>query len=507
MSSARLPIAGALATFVVTLGLAALYGFHRDELYIVALGRHPADSIDHAPLVPAVSHLLGAIAGESPFAQRLFAALAGSFLVGVTGALVARLGGDRRAQAIAMFAVFLAPALLYARGVVGTNVVEQLAWMLVAYTLATIIPTADDMKSAPSTLLSDIRTRSARTGYVAIGAIFGVALSNKYSALGLGFALAAGVATSGRDSPLRSRWLFVAPAIALALWSPDLVWQYQHDWPARAFHEAHLAARRAAPWHELFWQQPFQLHPVTFGIAVIGLVAAFRHRTPLHRTLGLATLIYLAIVAVGRGKPYYLAPLYPPLVAFGAVALAPRLEMLRRSPRRVLAGCWIVSAPLVVAMTLPLDPAPQWRQANQEFVQFLDWRALTAELATHYHERFPYGDGAILVGSYGTAAAVELYGPALGLPPPISGANSYYTRKPPVPSPEQATRVAYRALAIGYDEPTLRQFFGTVTPIGELRDPGDPVRDNRFDVPRTIYFCHGMRLPLALGWSRLTRFD
>lgn len=481
-SPRRLAAVASAATFVVSLALAARYGFHRDELYIVAMGREPTWGIDHAPLVPTLSHALGVLLGESPLAQRLVAALAGSLLVGVVGLLTSELGGTRRAQAIAMFAVATGPAFIFARGVVGTNVLEQLVWTAVAYALA-VVP------------------RAPALAYLAIGALFGLAFANKYSGIALACAFAVGLGVGGRG--LRSRWALVGGLVALAGLVPSLVYQVEHGFPARDFHDAHRAAREAtASLAALCWQQPFHAHPVTFALAATGVVHALRARMPFGRTLVIATALYVALVALGRGKPYYLIPLYPPLVALGAVAL-PRA--LARS--KALLVAWIATVPLVVAATLPLTGTAPLREVNKELVQFLDWRALVRELAAQYRVQFPAADGDLLVGSYGTAAAIELYGAEHGLPAPISGANSYFGRKPPIPPPERATRAPYRVLAVGYDEPTLRHFFDTVTAIGELRDPHDASTDNRFDVPRTIYLCRGMKLPLALGWSKLRRYD
>ena len=52
------------------------------------------------------------------------------------------------------------------------------------------------------------------------------------------------------------------------------------------------------------------------------------------------------------------------------------------------------------------------------------------EVATIYHALPPEqrAGTAILTANYGEAGAVDLYGGALGLPPAISGINSYWLR-------------------------------------------------------------------------------
>ena len=79
-----------------------LYGYHRDELYYLASGNHPAFGyVDFPPLTPLLAGLDALLLGNSPWMLRLVPSIVGATLV-VFVALTAReLGGGRGAQMLA----------------------------------------------------------------------------------------------------------------------------------------------------------------------------------------------------------------------------------------------------------------------------------------------------------------------------------------------------------------------------------------------------------------------
>jgi len=88
--------------FVVLLATSTRYGFHRDELYFVIAGSHPAAGYpDQPPLVPLLSHAMYVLDPGSPFMLRLPSALVGAATTVLAGLVAREAGGGRRAQAIA----------------------------------------------------------------------------------------------------------------------------------------------------------------------------------------------------------------------------------------------------------------------------------------------------------------------------------------------------------------------------------------------------------------------
>jgi len=100
---------------VVALHLAtnSTLGFHTDELYYLACGRHPAlGYVDFPPLVPLLARLETGLLGLSPWTLRVLPSLLGGVLVVLSAAYVRRLGGSLRLQGLALLTAVAALYLL-----------------------------------------------------------------------------------------------------------------------------------------------------------------------------------------------------------------------------------------------------------------------------------------------------------------------------------------------------------------------------------------------------------
>src|SRR4051794_19307846 len=93
---------------VILLGLFALlmatangYGFHRDELYFMEAGHHPAWGYDdQPPLTPLIARGATALFGSTPAGLRVPSALAMVACALLTALTARELGGARRAQIV-----------------------------------------------------------------------------------------------------------------------------------------------------------------------------------------------------------------------------------------------------------------------------------------------------------------------------------------------------------------------------------------------------------------------
>src|SRR5215211_1432781 len=231
----------AASTTVLLVAFASGYGYHRDELYFLAAGKHLAWAYaDQGPLTPLIARAMDEIARDSLTALRLPSALASGATVLITGLLARELGGSRRAELLAASCAAVASIVLFTGHLLSTSTIDLLAW----------------------TSLSLVAVRAVRTGedrlWLAAGVVLGVALLNKPLPAFLALGLLAGVALAGPRRLLRNPYGWSGAAIALLLWSPWILWQADHGWPQLDVSRSVAEGRSTSsePWWAVV---PFQL--------------------------------------------------------------------------------------------------------------------------------------------------------------------------------------------------------------------------------------------------------
>jgi hypothetical protein len=118
---------------------------------------------------------------------------------------------------------------------------------------------------------------------------------------------------------------------------------------------------------------------------------------------------------------------------------------------------------------------------------------MAAEVARIYHA-LPSADrarAAIFGQNYGQAGAIDLFGPALGLPEALSGHLAYHDW-----GPRGATGEV--VIVLDDDRETLEALFESVEWAGRVAHPYS-MPYQHFDV----HVCRGLKMPLAELWPRL----
>src|SRR5579875_3625761 len=110
------------------------YGYHRDELYFIAIGGHPAFGyVDQPPLVPLLAHAIDAASGHSLVWLRVAPAVAGAVVVLVTGLLAREFGGGRAVQLLAAAAMAVSGFTLGTSHLMSTTTFDLLAWTVLIW--------------------------------------------------------------------------------------------------------------------------------------------------------------------------------------------------------------------------------------------------------------------------------------------------------------------------------------------------------------------------------------
>lgn len=494
------------AALQLALNLAFLtgYGIFRDELYYLACAaRLDWGYVDHPPLVAAVTALWTALADDSLASIRVLPALAGAAATLAVGSTARVLGGGRLAVLLAGFAAALAPVVLSLTSVLSMNAFDLLFQALLVRIVAGWLAGGSDRH------------------WLAFGLVAGLGLQNKIGVLLFGFGVVVGLVLARRWEAFRSKQLWAGGAIAAALFAPHLVWQQLHGWPTLEFIERANAHKNIDyAWSDFLVEQVLQNGPLGAVVWIAGLVAllASRRLRP-WRALGFAWLAVLAVLLSTAAKPYYLAPVYAPLWAAGAVAIEAWAG--RSRARRVAAGAFavllVISALAIAPLARPILPVDRYvayaaalgeepgsderhelGRLPQFFADMQEWRELAGAVAVAASRLDPEQRRVACVfgQNYGEAGAVERFGRELGLPPAISAHNSWYLWGPGTCSGEVL-------LVFGDHRERLEELFETVE-LGATFDCRDcmPYED---ELP--VWIARRPRTPLAELWPSIKNFS
>ncbi|MFH1844829.1 MAG: glycosyltransferase family 39 protein [bacterium] len=511
-------LALALLVFLLQLLTCNRFGYYRDELYFLSCGSRLAwGFVDHPPLTPALAALAGSVSCGSLFGLRLLPAMNGAVLVLLIGQMTKQLGGGRFARFLAAVAVLVAPIYLRAHSMLTPAASETVLWSVACLLLLRLTRGTDHQNHRL---------------WLLWGLVTGVGLLNKYNFGFLTVATLAGMlATAPSRKLLGSRWPWCGCLLALALLAPNLIWQLQHGWPTLEFlRNLRTGVLTGVSLPEFVAGQVLLLNPLALPLWLAGLIWLLRSRAAARfRFLGWVYLLAFFTYAVGGGKIYYLAPVYPALMAAGAVAAEQWLAKRQaRSAVRLatLYGAGLVLAGMALApLGLPVVPIQQMdgycrtisagqRETNVlagHYADMFGWPELAATVDSLW-STLPAADrsrGLVLAGNYGEAAALEFFGDKSAAtsgsesPPVICGHNSYYFwSRELLESPPSSPRGEV-CLAVGPLEDLLRQVYAEVTEIHKVRHPHAVYYEQ--DLP--VYLCRWPRESLADVWDRFRHFN
>ena len=479
------------------------YGYFVDELYYLACSRHlDWGYVDQPPLIAVIVWVWRSVLGQSLPALRLLPALAGVAEVVLTALMARELGGKRFAQALAALAALVAPALLGADGILTMNAFEPLFWMGCSYLLIRLIKTEDTKL------------------WIWFGVLAGFGLENKYSMLIFGTGLVLGLLLSSERGLLASRWLWVGGAIAFLIFLPNLIWNVQHHFPFLELQANIRANGRDVPLGPVafFQQEILLMNPLALTIWLGGLWFYFGTKAGKpFRAIGWAWIFTAAVIVALSPRVYYLFPAFPVLFAGGGVLweqllARPKLAWLKFAYPALMIAVGALLAPLAIPV-LPPETYIRYTKAigleqprienhqlgplPQIFADQFGWDEMAATVARVYNSlpQDVRAHTAIFAQTYGQAGAIDLFGPKYGLPPAISGHQSYFLWGP-------RGYTGQSMIVMDDRQKDLEELFTSVHKVAHLDHPYS-MPYQHFD----IFYCRGMHPPLAELWPRLKRWN
>ncbi len=484
------------------------YGYFIDELYYLACSRHLGwGYVDQPPLIALVAWMGRGLLGESLPAIRLWPALAGTAEVALAALLAREMGGKRFAQGFAALATLCAPGILSIDGFLSMNAFEPLFWMGCAWLLVRIVNTRDD-KTGDDKL------------WIWFGVVAGLGLENKYSMLIFGAGLACGLVLTPARRILARPGPWIACAIALLIFLPNLLWNIQHHFPLLELQTNIRGSGRdvpLTPW-AFFGQETLAMHPLTLPLWLAGLwFFFFSAQGKPFRVLGWAWLFTAAVIVMRSPRIYYLFPAFPILFAGGAVAC----ESWLKSPRVAWAKpAWslllVISAAILAPIAIPVLPPAEYiryteaihlaqpRVENhklgplpQIYADQFGWEEMAATVARVYNglPADVRARTAIFGQNYGQAGAIDLFGPKYGLPPAIGGHQSYFLWGPREYTGDSVIVMDGRAK-------DLESRFSSVEKVAHVEHPYSMPAEH-FDV----FYCRGLKAPISEIWTQVKHWD
>jgi hypothetical protein len=478
------------------------YGYFRDELYYLACGEHPAwGYVDQPPLIAWVAWLLQHTIGTSLWALRLLPALAGAATIVLAGQLAREFGGRRWAMFLAALATLMAPVLLGLSHFFTMNAFDQFLWTLIAW------------------LIVRIANTGCESLWLAIGALAGVTILNKYAILFWLSGLILGLCVAPVRCSLRHRWFWLGCALTAAISLPNLLWEWRYHFPfLELMHNVRESGRDVVLSPLAFLLAQAQMLGYVAALLVpLALVFFFSKRGRPYRALGWAFLVFLIEMMTLHGKMYYLAPVYPMVLAAGAVWMETATERRIWVWAKPALALGIAAIAGIYAPTiLPLLSVPHFlayehalgieqpKFENQPqgplpqlYADMFGWEEMTKSVAAYYHTLSPEDQRktAIFGNNYGESGAIDFFGPRYGLPKSIGIHQNYWLWGPRDYTGESV-------IILGeHSESRMKALCTTYSIVGQ----SDDALSQPFE-HFPIYHCRGLHPDLQTLWPQIKKW-
>jgi 4-amino-4-deoxy-L-arabinose transferase-like glycosyltransferase len=470
----------------VELAVSGLYGFQQDELYFLVASHHLAFGyVDQPPLAVLLARTTD-IFGTNPTAIRILPALAAGVIIVIAARLAALFGAGRTGRVVAALGMACTPVLMGACHIGNTTPYDLLAWAVVLLCVCTAL------------------LRDGPRWWLGAGVAAGIGLEDEYLLTILLGAIVIGLlVTSAHRRVFATPWPWLGGLIALAIWAPNLVWQFANGWPQATMASAlHQQNTSTVDYVAGLPEQLIYTGIIGVPLVIVAFVRLYRDRQ-LRFLAVAATLVVLYVLAWVPGKTYYSDGMLPALIAAGSVSVEAWLASDRRPRFRrglLIAGV-ALTAVVVVPQALPVVPIADVHKIppDKSVNDGIGWQQLVADVAAQNAAltRAGHAPTSVYTGAYAEAGALLLYGGPDHLPPVVSAHNSFYTWGPPAAASD-ATVLVVDAI----DQ--LRPYFASCRQLA-VYNPPDQVQNDWNNTP--IGVCTGPRASWQTLWPHLKHYD
>jgi len=441
-----------------------------DEAYYWMWSKHLAGGYyDHPPMVAVVIRLGTMIAGDTELGVRLVSILLALPMSWAVFRATSILFGGVRAAATA--AILLNVTLMAA---VGTLIVTPDAPLLVASAFVLFY-------------LAKVLETGRGAWWIAVGAAVGAALLSKYTALFFGPAILIWLVSVPKLRRwLVSPWPYLGGLLALAVFSPVLLWNADHQWVSflKQIGRARIEDFKPTFIFELIPTQIAFATPLIWILGAMGLYALFRRkagalaaRMLIGSTFWTIALYFTWHSLHARVEANWFAPVYPAFVI--SAAIAAHLMPWKGRWQRVADFClrWATPVGVLMFALLILQANTGWlsgyrRDATVRSVG-VGWRELAAGIEA---VRVRVGAACVLAPDYGTTGWLAFY----------------------LPKGSCVVQPTQRIRWVNLPEPDPARLAGKLLYVDELRPGGRPYLNDDFARVERVAELKRMRGPLTI---------
>jgi len=463
----------AFATLLIHMLVSTNYELHRDAYLYLAQSDHLSwGYLSIPPLTPFVAHFWQLLFGSSVFAVRLIPAMIGALSILIIGQIVRELGGRTWSLMMACLAYLAAPAFLRTGSLFQPVSFDCLFWLLGTWAMVGLLRSEN------------------RKWWLILGIIFGLGFLNKYSIVFPALAFVIGLSLTKQRFLFRTRWLLFGAVAAFLIMLPNLLWQFNHNWPVvhhmTQLRDSQLIHVRLS---DFLIMQAFMIFPA-LPVFLAGLFyVLFDKSAQRFRSMGFTYLVLLILLIILSGKSYYTLGIYPVFFFFGGVAITRYTGGKLQWSRYVLAVLMVLITLPILPMSLPLLSYPAmvrydqviskmgmndlltWEDGTvhplpQDYADMTGWKEL-ADIVDSTFNALPSEEQkmtGIYAENYGEAGAIHYFNKHKDIPEPISFNGSFLFW---APDSIRGSTLIY----VNNDTTDVGKLFQEVTLAGSITNP------------------------------------
>lgn len=392
--------------------LSSEYDLQRDEYLHLDQANHLAWGYLSIPPFTSWTSYLIQILGSSIFWIKFFPALYGALTIYIVWKAIEELNGNLFALILGATCVLFS-ALLRLNTLYQPNSFDVLSWTVLYFIL-----------------LKYIKTKDFKWLY--IGALaFAIGFLNKYNIVFLLIGFTPSLLITEHRKIFLKPTLYVAILIGLVLILPNLIWQYNHNFPV-LHHLNELTATQLVNVNRLDFLKNQLLFFTGSLLVLFASFYALLFYKPFHkyRLFFFAIFFTLIVFLYFKAKDYYAIGIYPIYIAFGSVYIS---DVLKDGWRKYLQPI-VIAIPILIFIPIYKVAFPnkspeyivkhpenykklgmlRWEDGKdhllpQDFADMFGWKELALKVDRFYSSLPNKEKTLILCDNYGQAGAINYY--------------------------------------------------------------------------------------------------